>query len=337
MALPTVQKTWQISANNRVTAGTKYTTCRKTMLAIKDALVGFPLGAPQVVACSDATVVPDYWDGVDRWTDYTKLVWDGNVANPKSWIVLERTDGAQLLLYLNEYSTTNPDQCFMGFSPGGLYSGGDNINRPTASDECADFQISQVNASFDNWGILASDYYSDIVFHVWCSTDGLIQRVAIFQIGWNCGLWRFEVMEDAPSGLLKPVFASMRGDLGSPINSDCTTPSCMHDHRQGQFYANSVVADLYTSTFDDPEWPSNDYGQTPNQIDNTIPLTEFSCLSNTVGARGWKGRTVDVWLTSYVSVQNGATFPANPLTRNFVCVGALVLPWMGDCTGMQVA
>lgn len=336
MALPTVQKTWQISANNRLTSDTMNNMWRKMMRAIKNVLIGFPTNAPQVVACSDSTVVADYWDGVDRWDSDTDIVW-ALAGNPHSWIVLERIDGAQIVLDCNE---TSWNQAFVGFSPGGLYTGGDNTTRPTATDECNSTQWSQTGIATDYWCFAyTSNYDGDAVIHGWCSTDGLIQRIAIFRDGYNLGLWRFEVMQDAPTGLLKPIFASLRINTSSPPSfaGDITTPSAMHDHQQGQFYANSLIANIYTSTFDDPEWPSNDYGQTPNQIDGTLPLTELSLVSSTVGARGWKGSCIDVWLTSYVSVQNGATFPANPLTRNFVCVGALVLPWTGDCTGMLVA
>ncbi len=338
MALPTVQKTWQISANNRLTSADDLVMYRKSLRSVKDVLKSFAQGALQVVACSDSTVVPDYWDGVDRWDSDGDLVWAG-AGNPHSWIILERTDGVQVAFDCNE---TFANEMFIGFSPGGLYTGGDNTVRPTASDECTSLQFAHTGSATDRWIADYSDYSGDIVFHVWCSTDGSIQRIAWFRNGWNVAFWRFETWQDAPTGLLIPTFGSVRVYQTTPPSADCTAPVQMHSHQQGQFYANSLVANFYTSSFDGGStygdvWPSTDYGEVPNELDNTLTLSELACLSSTVGARGWKGRCVDVWLTSWAARQNGYTFPADPLARNFVCVGALVLPWFGDCTGMLVA
>jgi hypothetical protein len=340
VALPTIQKTWQISANNRVVAADKDDMAAYVMLAIKNVLVGFASNPLQIVACSDSTVVPDYWDGVDRWNSYTDLV-HATAGNPHSWIVFERADGAQVCIDFTNVSNCN-DADFV-FSANGSFSGGSNTNRPTAGDACAAFQIGSTGSADKTWfGPYTTDFINDVVFHVWNSSDGLIQRIAIFQVGWNCGFIRFDIMQNAPTGLLKPIFASVRSDVGAPANSDCTTPAQMHGHKQGEFYANSLVADLYTSSIDGgilygDVWPNMDYGQVPNAVSGELSLTELACLSNTVGARGWKGTCVDVWLTSYAAVQNGYSFPADPLHRDYVCVGSLVLPWTGDCTGMQVA
>jgi hypothetical protein len=215
--------------------------------------------------------------------------------------------------------------------------------RPTATDQCTAIIYNEGGNSDTCWG---GYYYEsgngDVVFHVWNSTDGLIQRVAIFRAGANASLWRFEVFRDPPAGLTKPIFGSIRSNQSSTV-ADVTSVSNISQERNGSFWANSLAASLYCSVFDGNyatyggSWPDMDYGQVAEEVSDTLSLTELACFSNTVGARGWKGVSIDVWMTNYAVIQNGYTFPANPLVRDFVCVGCLVLPWTGDCTGMLVA
>lgn len=68
------------------------------------------------------------------------------------------------------------------------------------------------------------------------------------------------------------------------------------------------------------------------ETDGELNVLDIPVISETVGARGPKGKLIDIWWNQYQLFNHGDTSPSNPLTKNFVHVGPLCMPWTGDST-----
>ena len=90
MALPTLEKTWQILPNQQVgvITGGLQEAVKYMLLGVKDRLIGVTLGAWTVVGSSDSSSAN--LSGTDLWVDKDDLVWN-TAGNAHSWMVLRNT------------------------------------------------------------------------------------------------------------------------------------------------------------------------------------------------------------------------------------------------------
>lgn len=202
MALPTVTKTWTISANNRITFVSLLDTMQKYLLGVKNFLK--TTGGYTVKGSSSAGTAA--MDGVDRWTVSTDVTPRATVsAASQAWFVLTDANGCDILL---DFQGASDDICLIAFSPGGLYVvAGTANNKPTATDEVTiTSAVSVINATasadrlWNGWVdstkklcrfiIARSGIFVGIAWGVELTTSKIIGPPAVWSpavVGWGFG------------------------------------------------------------------------------------------------------------------------------------------------------
>ncbi len=335
MALPTLQKTWQIDANLFVNAMGTTDHCSRVLHGIKESLIGFSTN-PLTVAGSGTTAAAAM-DAVDRWISPASLTW-GTGAH--SWIVLERVDGIQICFDLNNSSATSID---VVVSLSGAFTGGSTTARPTASDEFENVQWNKEATSSTTYYIgFYNTSQATCRYHVWNSTDGLSQRVVGFRRANTCFFWRFELIDPVSPNFDPPFIASIVNSHTSSYEEALESQYFLdiwgyfEQYKKGSFRANSVNSYLYQTSLRS-EWPMASWALVAEDIDGLLQMTEVVYVSRTTGTRGVLGTSHDLWVTNEAIVNNGDSFPDDPDDRQFTCAGCVVLPWTGDSTVMLVA
>jgi hypothetical protein len=100
-------------------------------------------------------------DTTDRWVSITDIATRATVAAaPQSWIVLQNTDGLQILF---TYQGASDDIARITYSPGGLFTlAGTTTHQPTATDETF-----VINAT----SLVNATTSQDRVMSIWTTTD----------------------------------------------------------------------------------------------------------------------------------------------------------------------
>ena len=107
MPLPTLDKTWQFSVNNRIAADSTTTggandgtnDRKNLLLGIKNALIGFASNPWTVSGSSGAVAGTGAMDSVDRWTSISEMLSTATTSTDRSWIVLTQSAvGIHLLI-----------------------------------------------------------------------------------------------------------------------------------------------------------------------------------------------------------------------------------------------
>ena len=320
MALPTLIKSYQIDPNLIVPSQNDLTFYQAILLALKNSLTGFALNPWTVVASSDGTTA----DASDNWTVAGDVIWS---AGAHAWIVLQRTDGAQMLLDCN-YNSTQPEFMSIRFSPGGLFSGfASTSTAPTATDG-----EDMMSGDTIRWwgGQNSNPVTSRSVFHVWHSTDGLVTRIVNFIAGDVLTFVTIATLKDASPGHTDPIaygwYAGTSERLSVPNLEDVGAAYTTHAgvkhrlHATGEGMSNLNLLEHVAT------------GGTVDDITGELLLTDKKYAALTVGARGVRGGAFDLWWGSYQFAVSGDTFPNNPAAREIVMCGVLAFPWTGDGT-----
>jgi len=166
MALPTLEKTWQILPNQQVgvITGGLQEAVKYMLLGVKDRLVDVPLGAWTVVGSSDSSSAN--LTGTDLWVDKDDLVWD-TAGNAHSWMVLRNTAIAtnfEICIDLSQAASDFDNLTFV-YSHTAGFTGGTITARPTATDEF-------VVGSATDWGvgdISSTAGFANVIYHIWNS------------------------------------------------------------------------------------------------------------------------------------------------------------------------
>jgi len=333
MALPTKVKTWQIDTNNRIVSAAELPWYQALMFALKESLIGFASNPWTVVASSDGATANNA--GTDLWVDSGDLVWStGN----HSWIVLENVSGSMLAIAFDISSTSNQDAQIL-FSPSGGFlaaNGGTDgtiAARPTATDEFDAIAGTDALASWHN----QVSAPIDSVFHVWHSNDGTVTYIA----GFTSNVVHTFV---ALGSINNPVTGHTTPYLGSWVSSNgiaaITSMASLNDNQRMRSSQGGVVFNMYLTC------PGAATSMVPEFVGSAVAEelsgelffyeTGMVCGSD-VGYRGPKGSLYDVYWGQYQLAANGDTYPNNASTREWVQVGALVLPWTGDATIPETA
>jgi hypothetical protein len=332
MALPTLQKTWQIDPNLFVMAAGTTDHMRAVLKKIKDALIGFSLNPLTVAGSSDSSTAG--MDATDRWVSNGNLIWN---TGSHSWIVLERVDGIQICFDLNYSAATSMD---VYVSQSGGFTGGSTTNRPTASDEFNSVQwADQATSSTSYWGGFYNTLDGTCRFHVWNSTDGLCQRVVGLRRANTQFFWRFEIVKDPPDGFSPAFIASMVSQDSGDYREGFTSTYFLDVWGYGVQYKKGAcrpvgIGTVLYNTANRGEWPATSWASVAEEMDGLLQMTEVVYFSRTGGTIGLLGSSYDLWVTNEAIVKNGDSFPDDPDDRQFTCAGCLVLPWTGDSTVM---
>lgn len=210
MTMPAVQKTWLISANNRIS----YVSLNATMGAFLYGLKQYLKTQGYTVAgsCNGTTGA---MDGVDRWASpanaQTRF---GGTAGAQSWIVLTDGNGVQILF---TYDGTADNLATFGFSPGALYVvAATPTFKPTATDE----QL--VLTSTD---LINATTSSDRTWFCWVDNLHKSFRVIVARAGVFVGqLWGVElVASKVVSGVTTATWTPAVWGFGMPVNNDNIT------------------------------------------------------------------------------------------------------------------
>jgi hypothetical protein len=332
MAAPTLEKTWQISPNNKVTKNSEHTFARYLMWLFKDVVTSFASNPWTVHSSSDGV---SNFGAADYWTAWTNLLWGtGN----HSWIVFNLPSGVQVK-FDQKYTNANCEDNWVCFSPGALYTGGSLSAAPTATDEVTQFIARVDNSITEPWwsGFLEATYAPkyDCRMHVWHSTDGLVTRMILMRNGLCPCFWRFEDLSDPRTGHTNPFCAGLLVASTSPDSTDVLNPQYLQD--VGSLFTTIAGSKRRLYNFGLMQgtgylWTEGAAATGAEAADDEINVSEVAYFSYDTGARGPKGHAADLWFSPYQYLQKGMTSPAVATTRDFVHVQGLCLPWTGDAT-----
>jgi hypothetical protein len=179
MGLPTIQKTWTITANNRI----PFVSLNGTMASYFFGMKAFLKAHGYTVkgSCNGTTGA---MDAVDRWVSAADVTTRGNgAANAQSWIVLTDANGVDLLL---TYQGATDDVARISFSQGALFVvAGTPNQQPTATDEA----VMSSGATLIN-----ATASQDRVWFGWVDSTSKLCRFAIARNGAFVGtLWGLEL------------------------------------------------------------------------------------------------------------------------------------------------
>ena len=317
MALPTLNKTWQRNINNVHLPEAMVSWHQKLLLAIVNGMLGFSSNPWTVAGSSDSSTGAMDGPGTNRWDTYVlgvqvcfNLVWTQFPFNQ---------------IFMHMYA-----------SPGGLFLGGDESNRPTATDEY-DCQLFDGGGDDEVWWCYINGVPTENhIWHMWHSEDGEVTRVIGYAGGLPHTIWRFEAFQHGLAGQNPLAFGC--GFLSGPGVVDRMTVTTQEDGVRGHGIMrsrhDSYDLDIYCTGVGRTglNLVERTSGSLVEEISGEAWFTEIGYVSPTVGGRGPKGTAYDMWWGQYQVINNGDTYPNDAADRRFVQIGSCVLPWTGDAT-----
>jgi hypothetical protein len=340
---PTLQRTWQFSTNQIVTAdsqqinssdGRRYR--RELLYQIKEAMTNFAT-LPWVVTQSYGQNAGLNLAG-DAWADNDDIRWNNSrTSTATSWLVLSNA-ALGLELCLHCYNASTRDGVMMDAfvaptaSPFGSLAAGTTSTRPTSSIELQLLSGDDLG-SFGCWGSGPQDSgQQSYVLNVMHSTDGLATRVIILLGNEPVGFWQFEEITNQIGAMTYPWVARMRiPDFGGTANQ-ITIAHLQENGRTGGFRNDGVVPYLggpyYLAS------PANDFFADAFAVETTIKnpydarwaLSPVAVASEGAGWDGFFGTLDDIWF-----VGGGFTGKGYPASSNaLVQFGEMVFPWNGS-------
>jgi len=322
MALPAVTKTYQYNVNNTIAAGGSILeSCQKTLLALKNALVGFATLPWTVVGSCNS--VASGMDAVDRWSVYTDLIWHTGV-NAKSWIVLKNTGIAanwQICFHLITNAPTAAYYMEMVVSPSSGFTGGSTTARPTAADEI----IIKASPNINWMGTLSVAVTT--ITHVMKSTDGKVTRWFVANAGKIVSYFSVEEAADPVTGWTAPVivttppYSSLVIDHPTYANL-YSLSTALNGYHSGVKFGCYATAEGFVNDANGEQ-----LNVTANEFSNEWMMGPVGIASTQAGYRGRHGRFYDLWWGTTLH-ENGTTFPADT-SRQFALLGDLIVPWNG--------
>ena len=319
MALPTLSKTWQFNVNNQTTAqGTGLADARKTLRAIKDAMIGFATNPWTVRYSCDSVTAGTAGDGVDRWSADTNLVW-ANAGTAHSWIVLRQTGiGTTYELLISCEGASGSGAILTILTSISGFSGGSTTARPTATDELT-------VASSTQW-LGASDVSNR--WSVMQSTDGQCTRILVGYSGYFTTLIVLDKPNNPTTGWTTPNFSALYFAVGG-LNINTTDVISVTSP-----LARSRIGSVNGSVSLTIEGIGNNFatdtaiGNIANEVDSSWDMWPLGIACITSGARGRHGSLFDLWAISTVRA-SGDMIPADG-SNQFAVFGNFVLPWNGS-------
>lgn len=330
--LPVLEKSWQYNVNQFLYAarGTQL-NAQQVLWTIKQSFIA-PAVSPWLVVGSSNSVAGGM-DGVDRWTDSTKLVW-GNDGAAHSWIVLRQPGlgtAAQVLFDCTFAANGDFSGIRSMFSAGLGFTGGSNTTRPTAVDEQG-----IIGASGGSTGGILANSGNNYKVHYMQSSDGQSTRL-IVTAGRTTVLFAiFDRLKDVAVSVPSPLvfgiaatnpsldYLTNRSTNGEPFAARLNGVSARGAFTVEGFSGNNVPGILTLQNELSLRWAMHPIG--------------FS-VPNTLAARGRHGRVADLWFgpwydpTTLNSKRTGDMYPAGG-SRKFAQFGPLLFPWGGNDSPM---
>lgn len=324
MPLPTLSKTWQISANQTVAAqGTLAATAQRLLRTVKNLFIA-PASSPWTVSGSSNSGAAGM-DSTDRWITDNNIT-PANSGTAHSWIVLRQTGIASNFEICLDYNTSNlnPHNISVIVSPSAGFTGGTVTNRPTATDE-------QVMINTNSW---FSSLNIQHQIHFWQSSDGQCTRLMIWRQNTNmCTFWSFDKPKDPVSGWTNPSAWIVINNTGGISASTGLFTTLAAGVARGHGTAAMTLALTGEGAGDTGALLAfiTPTGTQANSLDSNWPFFPIGLASSTSSHIGRHGSLYDIWWAPS-GLSNADTFPNDTANRQFVKMGALILPWLNDST-----
>lgn len=316
MALPTLNKTWVFTKINQAIKEqrTSYAGGQVQLYTVVDAIRSW--AGWEVKGSSDSVTAG--MDGVDRWTNYTKVVWGGNF----SWIVLRKPNaggaGKNFEVMIAPYPG-NTLFIYVYYSWAG-FTGGTINTRPTATD-------TYMMIDWYYWRNTGNNNNFDCVVHSVSSSDGNVGRVVMLKDNVPILYVAFETAQNPVTGWTHPFYATWLWDSKAAITLDALTDSAnvlAYDaNAPAGWFANYLTCETQVDATTPERIPYR------NEIGAESPLYPVGAISLAANKRGRHGQLYDLWWgTSTRRV--GDAYP-DDATKQFLNIGGhLVVPWNGS-------
>lgn len=329
MALPTLERTWQITPNVRITAAAEVTFSQNCLYEFKEAFIGFATLPWTVVGSSDGSVAA--LDAVDRWTTPGDITFSTGAG--QSWMVLENASGNQLCIYVDTSSISTEDIPFY-FSPSANFSGGTTSARPTATDEF------EIHTTISQWlGGRNPPGTNDFIWQFWHSTDGQATRWVMFETGTPLVCGFIEPIDQPRTGHSDPYVATVitsttPGNQASTLSFDGEEWRS-YDSGFGGLFQMYMVAPARMISGSVAIRDNTVGASAVEDFDNEYWFVTTGLMGSDIGVRGPKGRMVDFFLCQGSIFANGDTFPTGG-GKQFIVIGDILYPWDG-VTNLETA
>lgn len=185
MAMPSITKTWTISAANRITWVSVANSVNTYIFGIKAFLKA---NGYTVKGSSNGTTAA--MDGVDRWTSVADASTRGaSAAAAQSWIVLQDSNPIDILLTNQGGVGGASSKC--GYSPSQSFVlAGTATFQPTATDQV-----------IPNQGFSVSNTSLDMIWNGWVDSTKKLFRFNMASNGqWNGSTWGIELVDSTVVG-----------------------------------------------------------------------------------------------------------------------------------------
>ena len=330
MALPTLVKTWQIEGSQAV-GGDNLSMHQGIIFTLKQNMIGKDFSGSSL-GYTNPWVVESSCDGtggggsfgnndlVDRWIDSGDLVW-ANTGTSHSWVVLKNNvTGVQVCFDLD---SSNDQFMHLSWSLAagyGVANGGTDgsaSDRPTATD-----QRTLINtAAF--CGGSASE--TNAVVHTWQSTDGECTRVAAMFDEILMMFWAFDKAQNPVAGW-NGNYVVAQSATGTTIPTGTFFLLAGTSNTFGRDGATDFDMFMATEMFGIATEPYLGSVIRYDDVDGYVDFTSITLVGE-APRRGEHGECYDLWFGNNFR-HSGHTWP-NDLTRTFIQMGDLVLPWDG--------
>ncbi len=179
MTVPTPQKTWTITPNNRAVFTTLNAVMSNVLFGMKQFLKahGYTVrGSSNGSAAPPANTL--ITDGVDRWASVTDAATRGaNASAAQSWVILTDGSGVDTLI---AYQGATDDTAFIAFSTGALWTTAATATfQPTATDSTTIASAQSLIGS--------SSIITDRMWFGWVDSEHKLFRFAFASGGSWCG------------------------------------------------------------------------------------------------------------------------------------------------------
>jgi hypothetical protein len=323
MTLPTVQKTWSISACNRITYASLLDTASSVMYGVKNYLVA--TGGYTVKYTCDGTTGPtSSSDHTDRWASKTNAQTRATIVGAaQSFCVLTDGNGADILI---AYQGATDDVFKVSFSPSGAFLPAGTANQqPTATDQ-QDFVPGTITA-------VGTNTSGDRLWSCWVDSTKKLFRVAVARAGAWVGLqWGVELVSSRVTSVsFSPAIWGFSFITGQQTAQSATGFSTSYavNLRGGLARANATNIqcegglEIFAGV-------ANNYGTTKTELQGSTgyPIFPLSIGSSTAGATGPVGDLYDWWLGRTASASPGDVYGSN----QFIIMGStggVFWPWTG--------
>lgn len=331
MAAPVLQKSWTISANNRIAIASYATLVLqggKYLKTIADTLLA---NGHTCKGSSNGTA--GAMDGVNRWTsDAAASVQGATTTTPVSWMVLTDGNAANILL---SFVGATGDIARIAFSPGGLYvAAGTPTHTPTATDE---------SVLFTGTSLIGSSLTDDRIVNVWVDSQAKLMRTCVYAAGaLLTGTWGVELVN--ANRVTLAYSPAIWGFAFTSANLQATAAGLFSaftaNARGGYARINGTVANCFLGTESFNGGAYSQFIQTvKTELQKGIGQAMFACAigSTTSTRQGPIGDLYDWWIGGLGTAVGGVgaalvVFPGGQwmtLPSAAASNGQAVWPWDG--------